>query len=75
MFHEYDIWLMIIPAALLTRYVFVHHIKPVGKIEYIIVVTAMFLLNVFLFGVFLGIVRQHPHLGFEIGNHFLKIFQ
>ena len=74
MFHEYDIWLMIIPAAFLTRYS-VDLIKPVGKAHLVMVAVSMFFLNIFLLGMFLGFLRKNPGVIQDMSRHFLTIFQ
>ena len=74
MFHEHDIWLMIIPSVLLTRYA-VDLIKPVGKAHLIVVVTSMFFLNIFMIGMFLGFLRANPGAMQNIGRQLLMMFQ
>ncbi len=67
MFREYDIWLMIVGASILTMYS-VKLTKPQSKGEIIIVIVSMYLLNIFLIGAGLGLLRLFSNMGLKIGN-------
>ena len=67
MFREYDIWLMIVGASISTMYG-VNLQKPRSKGELIIVIVSMYLLNIFLVGAGLGLLRLFSNMSLKFGN-------
>ena len=67
MFHEYDIWLMIVAAGILTKYA-VNLTKPTSKGHLVIVIVSTFLFNIFLVGAGLGLLRLFSNQVLKIGH-------